>query len=316
MSEEIAPIFIASPLETFVADHRWNEIWINGWNNIWIDRDSQIQKIPEGFLSPQDFHQWHVRLQEFIQVETSLERPFGNAQVQSMRFHVVHNSVGGGNCLLAIRKLGHLSHSLEDLQGLGWCTASQREIIQNIIKDRLSLLFVGATSAGKTTSMNACLKEIQHSDRAVLIEDTPELSLPNPLSVRLETRGAVDGGLPEITYRHLIREALRMRPDRLVIGEVRSGETADLLLALSTGHKGSVCTLHAESAAAAVSRLEVLASMGAPTWSLRTIRELIFHGLQAVIVCERDPKTGQRKLGGVFKIQSLETSGIIFDQIA
>lgn len=313
MSESI---FAASPLESATTDGNWSEIWINGWNNIWIDRNSQIERLESAFSSPQDFHQWNVRLQEFTRLETSLERPFGNAQVQSMRFHVVHSSVGGGNCLVAIRKLRHLSHSLDDLMNLGWCSSRQKEVLQSWIRDRASLLFVGATSAGKTTALNACLNEIPNYDRAVLIEDTPELRLPNTLSVRLETRVAVDGGLAEITYRHLIREALRMRPDRLVIGEVRSGEAADLLLALSTGHQGSFCTLHSEDATSAFSRLEVLASMGAPTWNIKTIQKLIFQGIRAVVVCERDNDTGKRTLGGLFRVQSLEDTGLIVDQIA
>ncbi len=315
MTDEIESLLNVLGL-SLTGEMDWNEIWVNGWDNFWIEKHGTVAKLSSPFDTSQEFHQWRIHLQEFCQAEPSLEKPFTNSQTTGLRFHFVHEALGGGSPLVSIRRLGHSRWTLDDLHQNSWCDSHQLELIRRAIRARETFLVVGTTGAGKTTCLNACLKEASPTDRLVVIEDTPELCLPNALSVRLETRPGIEKVLDEIDHRRLLREALRMRPDRLVIGEVRSEEAADLVLALSTGHSGSFCTLHANSPRMALTRLEILTSLGAPHWKIESIRELIFQSIQWVLVCHRDPATMTRRLQGLHRLVAIESSGLISEQIA
>ena len=156
---------------------------------------------------------------------------------------------------------------------------------------------------------------MRSNERVILIEDTQELALPNSASTRLLTRKDAQGVLPIIDQMELVKQSLRMRPDRIVMGEIRGAEAKDLLMALSTGHSGSFATLHATDPQQALLRLEMLIQLGASFWSLEAIRNLIFLSLQNVIVVGRSP-SGVRVLKGIYVLSSRETSGILVERLA
>ena len=183
-----------------------------------------------------------------------------------------------------------------------------------LVEQKRNFLVVGTTGTGKTSILNACLKSLGSNERTVIIEDSRELTLSNSASLRLLTRDDPQKILPPIDQGDLVRHALRLRPDRLVIGEIRGPEAKDLLMALSTGHSGSFSTLHAATAAQALIRLEMLIQLGAPHWNLQAIRRLIFMSLQAIAVVGRG-QNGARQLQGIFILSSLEETGFLLERL-
>jgi pilus assembly protein CpaF len=200
---------------------------------------------------------------------------------------------------------------LDDLQKTSWCTESELKKIKQLVRDKRNILVVGATGSGKTTLLNSLTLETSE-DRCVYIEDTAELVINSTLSTRLLTRFDANGILPNIDQTDLVKQSLRMRPDRLILGEVRGAEAKDLLLALSTGHHGSMSSIHAGSAQEALMRLEMLVLMGAPEWNLYTIRRLIQMTVQSIIVTEKAHK--QWKLKSINTIASLEEFGFTVEE--
>ena len=183
-----------------------------------------------------------------------------------------------------------------------------------MIRQQENLLFIGPTGCGKTTVLGACLRELRGDERAVIIEDTDELARPNSASTTLLTRGPFTPALPEVTLTDLVRQSLRMRPSRLVMGEVRGAEAKDLLLALATGHSGSLGTLHASEPRQALLRLEMLVQLGAPQWSVQAVRQLIQLSVDGLVVCGNEG--GHRRLEGIFKVAALESFGFLLDPVA
>ena len=174
-------------------------------------------------------------------------------------------------------------------------------------------MIVGPTSSGKTSVLNACLQELSNYERVISIEDTDEIVLPNALSLKLLTQNDPETLKSLIDQQDLVKQSLRLRPDRIVMGEVRGKEAKDLIMALTTGHQGCIGTLHAKDHKQALWKLETLAQMGAPEWQTSTVQRLIFSGLQALVVL--DKTEGVRRLKGLYKITGLESSGFLFDTL-
>ncbi|MEO0335064.1 MAG: CpaF/VirB11 family protein, partial [Pseudomonadota bacterium] len=187
----------------------------------------------------------------------------------------------------------------------------QREHIESLVNNLASCLIVGPTGSGKTTLLNAILQKVPAKERIVILEDTDELASPHENSVKLLTRIDDSSQLRNFDLGDLLRESLRMRPDRIVVGEVRGQEAKELLLALSTGHSGFFGTLHASSAQEALWRLEMLVQMGAPQWAKETIRRLIFSALHEILVVKRE--SGIRKIIEIKKLSGLESNGILLE---
>jgi pilus assembly protein CpaF len=188
------------------------------------------------------------------------------------------------------------------------------EFLSQLVMNKDNLLIIGPASSGKTSVLKALLNECPKNERLIILEDSKELDPPSEASTQLLTRFDARGVLPHLSLSELVRQSLRMRPDRLVVGEVRGNEAKELLLALATGHRGSFGTLHASDPWQALIRLEMLIQMGAPQWSLSAIRKLILLSLNYIIVCTRD-REGQRKLSGIYKLISVEDSGVIIERV-
>ena len=187
--------------------------------------------------------------------------------------------------------------------------------LKKIIQLQKNFLVIGSTGEGKTTVVNALLSETDSYERSLIIEDTQEIQLPNSLSIRLLTRDETQNGLCSVDQGQLVKRALRLRPDRLVMGEIRGNEAKDFIMALSTGHRGSFGTLHAKDPQQALLRLEMLIQMGAPHWKLSAIRRLLSLSLDLIIATKKD-SSGQRKLEGIYRINSLEENGFLIERLS
>lgn len=302
------------PLESLMQDEDITEIIVNSWKDIWYEKSGMFIESSDTFLSPTTYHNYVQRLCKNLKAQLTFDQPFLCLTHENLRYHIVSPSISGDDFCLSIRKHRKTQWSMEDLLNKKSITPHQLALISNIISEKKNFLVIGATGTGKTTFLNCCLKLLDENERTVLIEDTSELILPNGLSTKLLTRKDSHGLLSPIDLTILIREALRMRPDRLVLGEVRGPEAKDLLLALSTGHEGSIGTLHAVSAQEALIRLEMLIQLGAPQWSLEAIRRLIYFSLHYIITIERDD-LGQRSVKDIHKISGLESFGFLIEKI-
>lgn len=299
------------PLEALLSDSAITEIIINSQDNIWFEKSGTFFKHTDTFLSSVTYTNFIHLLAEQAGVQTNHRTPFANGEWRSFRVHLVSPPITPTHTL-TLRRLKPYSMSLEKLKNSDWCNEQQLQQLKTCIQQKKNILVVGSTGSGKTTLLNSLILEAT-ADRCVYIEDTAELVLNNSLSTRLLTRFDANGGLPAIDQTDLVKQSLRMRPDRLILGEIRGGEAKDLLLALSTGHHGSMASIHAGSASEALMRLEMLVLMGAPEWSLMTIRRLIQLTVDVIVVTEKN--NGRWQLRDIYKIASLEEFGFIVEPV-
>jgi len=301
------------PLETLLNDPAVSEILINDFDKIYFESNGQLQKHSEYFSSSHSYLMYIEGLCEKLHRPLNREQPFLEMNFNSRRYSLIYGELASGVPLLSIRKQVMNCLTLEALVKSGWCGPEEAAYIENCIRHKKNLLIVGATSSGKTTVLQSLLNLIAPSERCLLIEDTRELQLPNSASASLLAREFRSGPIAPVSLEDLIRRALRLRPDRMIVGEVRGAEAYSLLLALSTGHKGSLSSLHAANARQALLRLEMLVQLGAPEWDMRSIRRLITLSTDAVIVVEKS--TEGRKLKEICEVKSLEESGIILEKV-
>ncbi len=306
--------FAQGPLTDCFNDPQVTEILINQFDQIWIEKKGTLCALDDAFFSVWSFSRFVTSFTESAGVQFNLEHPFCSGSYMGFRFQICSFVSGKDQLLLSFRRKPNHSFDLNKLLELNWASPNQIEFLKNAYKDHKNILVVGTTGVGKTTVIDSILRLTPDNERVLILEDTDEITPPNQVSAKMLTRHDPQGILPEIAISDLIRQSLRLRPDRLIVGEVRSEEAKDLLLALSTGHAGSLCTLHASSAHQALLRLEMLVQMGAPQWSLETIRKLIFMSVHLIATVGRDP-LGKRKLVSLHHLSSLETLGIILEEL-
>ncbi len=304
--------FGAGPLEPLLARPDVTEIIVNGADSIWFESAGLLARHDDRFLSELSLRNFVSRLSREAGFEASLDRPFGDGRWRGCRVHLAIPPVSPATAL-TLRRHATTPWSFESLAQARWADAGALESLRELVRRRRNFLIVGGTGSGKTSALNACLGEIPPSQRSILIEDTDELSIPNQVSGKLLTRRDVQGELREIDQSELVRQALRMRPDRLIMGEIRGGEAKDLLMAFATGHSGCMGTLHAETARQALLRLEMLVQLGAPQWNIQAVRTLIWLSLHAIVVLDKSAD-GARRLEGIYRIASLEDVGFLLEK--
>ena len=300
------------PIESLLQNSKITEILVNAWDCVYFEESGQLRKSDDHFFSEQTYQAALERLAQSCGTYLSREKPFVEAQLQNNRITIIFGEVSRGSPLLSIRVQPQSSWTLADLLQSNFITATQNEIVETILKKKNNFLVVGSTGSGKTSFMQALVNKIK-SERLIIIEDTQELQLPDPLSVSLLTRQDPAQTVTDIHMEDLIKRALRLRPDRLIVGEIRGKEATALLQALATGHDGSFGSLHAKSAPEALLRLEMLIQMGAPQWHLNSIRKLIAMTVQYIFVVEKIQST--RKLKAIYEICSLEESGLTLTEL-
>ena len=308
--------FEYGPLHELLSNKAVTEIIINGEKSIWFEINGHLQKLDDNFMSFISFNNFVNRVCQECQIDPSIEAPFATSFWKGFRMHLVkgsaHQSFGVSNCTqMTLRRIASKNYTLKELQKNNWAEEEDIQLIKDIFDQKKNILIIGETGSGKTTVLSCLLKLCKDNERVLLLEDASEIALPNSVSGKLLTRK--NCLLPQITLNDLLFESLRMRPDRIVLGELRGGETKDYLLTLSTGHGGSLTTLHACSAREALIRLEFLTQLGAPSWGLNNIRRLLSLSLNYIIAIKRSQEG--RRLISIDKICSYEGDQVLLENI-
>jgi pilus assembly protein CpaF len=276
------------PLEDLLADLSVDEVMVNGPNEVYVERVGRIEKVDVCFPDEEELRNAIERILAPLGRRIDELSPMVDARLaDGSRVNVVIPPLAVDGPALSIRRFGAARPGPRELVERGSLSTAQCELLEQAVRERRSILVSGGTGAGKTTLLNALSGFISSGERIVTIEDAAELRLQQRHVVRLESRPASVEGKGEVTVRDLLRNALRMRPDRIVIGEVRGPEALDLLTALNTGHEGALSTLHANSAADALSRLETLALMAGVGLPHEAIAEQVQRGVDLVVHVER-----------------------------
>lgn len=300
------------PLCEPMADETITEIIVNGPLSIWLEREGKLSKLNDYFFSELSFRNCIDRLCQKAQTYITTDYPCADGRFLDFRLSIIGTDLTHSGVHLSLRRHPKNPWNFQKLSNKGWCSEGEVSFLQTLIEQRKNFLVVGPTGSGKTSVLNSFLDLLPDNERVVVIEDTSEIALPNSASMKLLTREDPQGVLPNVDQTQLVKRTLRLRPDRIVMGEVRGAEAKDFLMSLATGHAGSFGTLHAQDAGQALIRLEMLIQMGAPQWSLTAIRRLIQLSLDYVIVAGRD-FTGARRFKGAYRLCSLEENGILLE---
>ena len=276
------------PLEPLLRDPAVDELMVCGTGPVWVERGGRLEATASRFESEAELRHAIERILAPLGRRADEAEPLADARLpDGSRVHVVLPPLAPDGPVLTIRRFRPRGFAPADLVAAGTLAAPLLDFLGRAVRARCTLLICGGTGSGKTTTLGALAAFVDPGERVVTIEDAAELRLALPHVVRLEARPPNLEGRGEVTIRRLVRNALRMRPDRLVVGEVRGPEALDLLLAMGTGHAGSLCTLHAGSAAEALRRLESLALMAGVGLPLAAIREQVADAIDLVVRQDR-----------------------------
>ena len=290
------------PLEDLLADPEVDEVMVNGPGRVYVERRGRIEAAPVAFADEGELRNAIERILAPLGRRVDELSPMVDARLaDGSRVNVVIPPLAIDGPALSIRRFSAQRPGPDELVELGTLSEAQRRLLEDAVAGRRSVLVSGGTGSGKTTLLNALSSFIAPGERVVTIEDAAELRLQQPHVVRLESRPASVEGRGEVTIRDLLRNALRMRPDRIVIGEVRGVEALDLLTALNTGHDGALSTVHANSPADALSRLETLALMAGVGLPHDAIAEQVQRGLDLVVHLERR-SDGSRRVAEIAEV--------------
>ncbi|HET7417256.1 MAG TPA: CpaF family protein [Solirubrobacterales bacterium] len=283
------------PLEVLLADPAVEEVMVNGPDRVYIERRGRLEPTEARFESEDDLRNTIERILAPLGRRVDELSPMVDARLaDGSRVNVVIPPLAIDGPSLSIRRFGADRPDPDRLVAIGTLAAAERTLLAEAVAARQSILVSGGTGSGKTTLLNALSSFIAPEERVVTIEDAAELRLQQPHVVRLESRPAGIEGRGEVTIRDLLRNALRMRPDRIVIGEVRGVEALDLLTALNTGHDGALSTVHANSPEDALRRLETLVLMAGVGLPHAAVTEQVRRGIDLVVHLQRGPDGSRR----------------------
>jgi pilus assembly protein CpaF len=315
IGEVLNEIFGLGPLEPLLADPTISDILVNTHACVYIERNGQILETPVVFKDDQHLLQIIDRIVSVVGRRIDDSSPMVDARLpDGSRVNAVIPPVSIDGPHLSIRKFRQDVISTRELVNLNTLTPPMLELLQGCVKARLNVLISGGTGAGKTTLLNILSSFIPARERIVTIEDSAELQLQQRHTVRMETRPPNVEGRGEITQRMLVINALRMRPDRIIVGEVRGGEAIDMLQAMNTGHDGSLTTIHANSPRDALARLETMVSMSNLNLPEKAIRQQTASAIQVVVQLAR-LSDGTRKVMTIAEIVGMEGEVITMQDI-
>ena len=293
------------PIEPLLRDDQVSDVLVNGPEEIWVEREGLLEKTDLKFGSAGEVIAAVERVIAPLGLRLDLASPTVDARLaDGSRLHATLPPIAVGGPIVAIRRFRHAVSDLEDLVMSGSLRPEGASLLSEAVRGRRSILVAGGTGAGKTTLLNILSREIPDGERIVTVEDAAELSLSGHV-VRLEARPANAEGRGEVTLRHLVRVALRLRPDRVIVGEVRGSEALDLVGALNTGHRGSMTTLHANSPEEALLRLETLALLEAGSMDPATIRAQLRSAIDLVVLMGRE--MARRSVESIFSVDEWES---------
>jgi len=308
-------LFGLGPLEPLLEDRSISDILVNGYRHVYIERDGKLEPADAAFKDDNHLMQIIDRIVSRIGRRIDESSPMVDARLpDGSRVNAIIPPLALDGPVLSIRRFGIDPLTTDDLLSFKALTPQIVQILEACVQSRLNVLISGGTGAGKTTLLNCLSSYIPSDERLVTIEDSAELRLQQAHVVRLETRPPNIEGKGEVTQRHLLRNALRMRPDRIIVGEVRGEEAVDMLQAMNTGHDGSLTTIHANSPRDALSRLETMISMAGLRLSDKAMRQQISSAINLVIQVSR-MGDGSRKVVSISEIIGMEGEIITMQDI-
>ncbi|MCY1269437.1 pilus assembly protein CpaF [Pseudomonas jessenii] len=303
------------PLEPLLADHSVSDILVNGHASVYVERFGKLQRTDVRFRDDQHLLNIIDRIVSSLGRRIDESSPLVDARLKDgSRVNAIIPPLAIDGPSMSIRRFAVDLLNTDSLIQVGTLTPAIALLLKAIVRGRLNVLISGGTGSGKTTMLNVLSSFIPQNERIVTIEDSAELQLQQPHVVRLETRPSNIEGRGEVSQRELVRNSLRMRPDRIVIGEVRGVEALDMLTAMNTGHDGSLTTIHANTARDALGRIENMVSMTGATFPIKAMRQQIASAIDVVIQLERQ-EDGKRRLVSVQEINGMEGEIITMTEI-
>jgi pilus assembly protein CpaF len=303
------------PLEPFVRDPEVTEIMVNNWDTIYVERAGKLYWTGTKFHDDQQLRRTIDKIVGKVGRRVDEASPYVDARLpDGSRVNAVIPPLSIDGPALTIRKFAADPYQADDLIEFGTMTSPVAKFLEACVRGRINILVAGGTGAGKTTTLNVVSSFIPDDERILTIEDAAELKLQQPHVVRLESRPPNIEGKGQVTIRDLVRNSLRMRPDRIVVGEVRGSEALDMLQAMNTGHDGSISTIHCNSPRDALSRLETITMMAGMELSNKAIREQIASALQLIVYQQR-LKDGTRRFTHVTEVAGMEGEVITLQDI-
>jgi pilus assembly protein CpaF len=303
------------PIEDFLKDREVTEVMVNNPQDIYIEKFGKIYLTNKSFLDKAHLLRIIDKIVSRVGRRVDESSPYVDARLpDGSRVNVIVHPLAVNGPVLTIRKFAADPFTIEDLIDMGTCTQKVADFLEACVKGRLNVISSGGTGTGKTTTLNVLSSFIPEEERIITIEDAAELQLRQRHVIKLESRPPNIERAGEITIRDLVRNALRMRPDRIIVGEVRGGEALDMLQAMNTGHDGSLSTVHANSARDVLSRLETMVLMAGLDLPVRAIREQIASAIDLIVHMNR-LKDGTRRLIKITEVQGMEADIITLQDL-
>ena len=303
------------PLEALLYEPSISDILVNGYNKVYVERFGKLELTPVRFNDNNHLIKIIDRIVSRVGRRVDESSPMVDARLKDgSRVNAIIPPLAIDGPSLSIRRFSVDKMGLDDLVGKNALADYMAEFLKAAAKSKLNILISGGTGSGKTTLLNAISNFIPNNERIITLEDSAELQLQLPHVLRLETRPANIEGKGEVTLRDLVRNSLRMRPDRIVIGEVRSGEAFDMLQAMNTGHEGSLTTVHANNPRDALARLENMVSMAGLDMPAKAIRKQISSAIHLIIQLSR-LEDGSRRVISIQEIEGMEGEVITISEI-
>ncbi len=316
LSEEILhEVYGLGPIEPLMRDPEISDILVNTARQVYVERLGKIEPTPVIFRDDAHLLQIIDRIVSRVGRRIDESSPMVDARLpDGSRVNAIIPPLALDGPLLSIRRFGRNPLTVDDLTHLGSLTGDMVSVLRAMVRSRLNILISGGTGSGKTTLLNCLSSFIPDGERIVTIEDSAELQLQQPHVCRLETRPPNIEGRGEVTQRDLVRNCLRMRPDRIIVGEVRGAESLDMLQAMNTGHDGSISTVHANSSRDALARLEMMMQMAGFDLPIRAMRQQISSALDLVVHTQR-MSDGTRKVTTVSEIVGMEGDTVMMQEL-
>ena len=304
------------PLRPLLLDELINDIMVNGPSNVYVERKGKLERVAIRFRDNDHIASVAQKIAARVGRRIDESSPMVDCRLpDGSRVNIIFPPLAIHSPCISIRKFPSRRYDMAGMIENGTMTSAIGRLLEITARSRLNVLVSGGTGSGKTTLLNAMSQFIDHSERIVTIEDAAELQLQQPHVISLETRPPSLEGTGQVTQRDLVWNALRMRPDRIIVGEVRGPEAFDMLQAMNTGHDGSISTVHANSARDALTRIENMVQMGQVNLPLRAIRTQIVAALDVIVQVER-MRDGQRRIVQVSEVIGLEGDVVTTNDIA
>jgi pilus assembly protein CpaF len=303
------------PLDPLLADEAITEVMCNNYDDIWVERDGRIEHTGASFTDEVQYRAVIEKIVSAVGRRIDESAPMVDARLpDGSRVNAIVPPLAIHGPVLTIRKFAADPYTVKDLINFGTFTLDLATVLEACVRAKMNVLVSGGTGTGKTTNLNVLSSFIPDGERVITIEDAAELQLQQPHVINLEARPPNAEGSGEVRIRDLVRNALRMRPDRILVGEVRGGEALDMLQAMNTGHEGSMTTVHCNGPRDALSRLETMVLMAGFDLPVRAIREQIASALHLIMHLDRMPD-GRRVVTSLTELQGMEGDTILLQEV-